>query len=89
MFQVDVMSRTPIYEQLIEQMEKFILTGTLREGDQIPSVRSLSVKLSVNHITILKAFYQPFSILVKPFIIIVCVRIKNFHWLNPFAFYEK
>ena len=24
MFQVDVMSRTPIYEQLIEQMEKFI-----------------------------------------------------------------
>lgn len=56
MFQVDVMSRTPIYEQLIEQMEKFILTGTLREGDQIPSVRSLSVKLSVNHITILKAY---------------------------------
>ena len=56
MFQVDVMSRTPIYEQLIEQMEKFILTGTLREGEQIPSVRSLSVKLSVNHITILKAY---------------------------------
>ncbi len=56
MFQVDVMSRTPIYEQLIEQMEKFILTGTLREGDQIPSVRSLSVKLAVNHITILKAY---------------------------------
>ena len=56
MFQVDVMSRTPIYEQLIAQMEKFILTGTLREGDQIPSVRSLSVKLSVNHITILKAY---------------------------------
>ncbi len=56
MFQVDVMSRTPIYEQLIAQMEKFILTGTLAEGDQIPSVRSLSVKLSINHITILKAY---------------------------------
>ncbi|MBR5447296.1 MAG: GntR family transcriptional regulator [Clostridia bacterium] len=56
MFQVDVMSRTPIYEQLISQMEKFILTGTLAEGEQIPSVRSLSVKLSINHITILKAY---------------------------------
>lgn len=56
MFQVDPMSRTPIYEQIIEQTEKFILTGVINPGDQIPSVRSVSVQLSVNPVTILKAY---------------------------------
>ena len=56
MFQIDPMSRTPIYEQIIEQTEKFILTGAITPGDQIPSVRSVSVQLSVNPVTILKAY---------------------------------
>ena len=56
MFQIDIMSRTPIYEQIITQAEKFILTGVLSGGDQIPSVRSVSTELSVNPITILKAY---------------------------------
>jgi len=56
MFQIDPMSRTPIYEQIIEQTEKFILTGVVSPGDQIPSVRSVSVQLSVNPVTILKAY---------------------------------
>lgn len=55
MFQIDVMSRTPVYEQLVDQVEKFILTGILKEGDKIPSVRSLSMELSVNPNTIQKA----------------------------------
>ena len=58
MFQIDVMSRTPVYEQLIEQVEKFILTGVLSEGDKIPSVRSLSMELSVNPNTIQKAITE-------------------------------
>ncbi|MCI9450495.1 MAG: GntR family transcriptional regulator [Clostridiales bacterium] len=58
MFRIDAMSRTPIYEQIISQCEKFILTGTLKPGDQIPSVRSLSVELSINPVTILKAYSQ-------------------------------
>lgn len=56
MFQIDSLSRIPVYEQLIEQMEKFILTGILHAGDQLPSVRSLSVELSVNPNTIQKAY---------------------------------
>lgn len=58
MFQIDVMSRTPVYEQLVGQVEKFILTGILSEGDKIPSVRSLSMELSVNPNTIQKAFSE-------------------------------
>ena len=56
MFQIDSMSRTPIYEQIICQLEKFILTEALKPGDQIPSVRSVSVNLSVTPVTILKAY---------------------------------
>lgn len=56
MFQIDPLSRKPIYEQLIEQCEAFIQSGLLKEGDLIPSVRSLSMDLSVNPNTIQKAF---------------------------------
>ncbi len=58
MFHIDPMSRQPVYEQLIEQVEKYILAGILSPGDQIPSVRSLSVSLSVNPNTIQKAYSQ-------------------------------
>ena len=50
------MSRTPVYEQIITQVEKFILGCLLSAGDQLPSVRSLSVNLSVNPNTIQKAY---------------------------------
>lgn len=56
MFVLDLMSRTPIYEQLIEQTEKLILAGVLRAHDKLPSVRSLSVQLSVNPNTIQRAY---------------------------------
>lgn len=56
MFKIDIMSRVPVYEQIIEQMEKFILTGILSAKEQVPSVRSLSVELSVNPNTIQKAY---------------------------------
>lgn len=55
MYQIDMMSRVPVYEQIINQTEKFILTGILSPGDKIPSVRNLSVELSVNPNTIQKA----------------------------------
>lgn len=55
MYQIDVMSRTPVYEQIIRQTEEFILKGIINIGDKMPSVRSLSVELSVNPNTIQKA----------------------------------
>lgn len=58
MYQIDMMSRVPVYEQIINQTEKFILTGILGPGDKIPSVRSLSVELSVNPNTIQKAIAE-------------------------------
>lgn len=58
MFQVDVMSRTPIYEQFVNQVEQYILAGLLNEGDRIASVRTLSMELSVNPNTIQKALSE-------------------------------
>lgn len=58
MFVVDVMSRVPVYEQIIKQVEEQVLTGILKEGDKLPSVRSLSVKHSINPNTIQKAYTE-------------------------------
>ena len=56
MLYIDVMSRTPVYEQICDQIEKLIGAGLLKEGEQLPSVRSLSIQLSVNPNTIQKAY---------------------------------
>ena len=58
MFQIDTMSRMPIYEQVVNQLEYFVLNGILKEGEQIPSVRNLSVDLSINPNTIQKAYFE-------------------------------
>lgn len=56
MFSIDPMSRCPVYEQLIDQIERYILMGILAPSQQLPSVRSLSFELSVNPNTIQKAY---------------------------------
>ena len=58
MITIDLMSRVPIYEQIIEQLETFVLKGILKVGDQIPSVRNLSIQLSINPNTIQKAYSE-------------------------------
>ena len=58
MFTIDVMSRVPVYEQLIKQVEDQVLKGIMKEGDKMPSVRSLSMELSTNPNTIQKAFME-------------------------------
>ena len=56
MFQIDHSSRKPIYEQIKEQTMFLISSNSLKENDKMPSVRLLSVKLSVNPNTIQRAY---------------------------------
>ncbi len=58
MFQIDKFGRTPIYEQIIEQAERLILTGVLKPNAQMPSVRMLSQELCVNPNTLQKAYAE-------------------------------
>ena len=58
MLAIDKFSRKPIYEQIVEGIEREILTGLLCEQEKLPSVRELSVLLDTNPNTIQKAFTE-------------------------------
>ena len=58
MFSIDKYSRVPIYEQIIQQVEMHIALGDLAPESLLPSVRSLSVELSVNPNTLQKAYTE-------------------------------
>lgn len=58
MLQIDVMSRIPVYEQIVSQVERLVAAGVMNPGDQMPSVRGLSMELSVNPNTIQKAYTE-------------------------------
>jgi GntR family transcriptional regulator len=57
-FEIDHKKGLPIYLQIIEQIKHFIATGKLSVGEQLPTVRTLSVQLSVNVNTIAKAYTE-------------------------------
>ena len=56
--QIDKFSRTPIYEQVIDGIEREILTGELKPNSPVASVRALSVQFSVNPNTLQKAYTE-------------------------------
>ncbi|MEE1357482.1 MAG: GntR family transcriptional regulator [Clostridia bacterium] len=58
MLVIDKYSAKPIYEQIIDGIEKDILLGILNEGDAVPSVRELSVTLGINPNTVQKAYIE-------------------------------
>lgn len=49
-------SMVPIYEQIIEQIKRDIRKGILKEGEVLPSVRSLSRELNISALTVKKAY---------------------------------
>ena len=46
----------PIYEQISAQIKGMILSGTLKEGDALPSMRALAQDLRVSVITTKRAY---------------------------------
>ncbi len=48
----------PIYRQLRDRVIAMILEGTLKEGDPLPSVRTVAAESRVNPLTVLKAYQQ-------------------------------
>jgi GntR family transcriptional regulator len=46
----------PIFKQIVEQVRLAVRMGTLSEGDQLPSVRSLAERLLVNPNTVARAY---------------------------------
>ena len=48
--------KEPIYVQLRDRLANLILDGELREGEPVPSVRTISSEQRINPITVSKAF---------------------------------
>ncbi|MDR0553389.1 MAG: GntR family transcriptional regulator [Treponema sp.] len=55
-FSLDPDNGAPIYRQIIRQIEYAILSGRMRPGDRLPTIRALAVELKTNPNTIAKAY---------------------------------
>lgn len=55
---LDYHSRTPIYEQIKEQIILYVNKGVLKEGEQLPSLRQLSATLGININTVKRALSE-------------------------------
>lgn len=48
----------PIYLQLVDQLKTYIISGKIKPGDRLPSVRELALKTKVNPNTLQKALLE-------------------------------
>ena len=58
MILLDLKDSRPIYEQLIDRIQDLIVQGVWAEDDQLPSIRSLAMELSINPNTIQRAYQE-------------------------------
>lgn len=51
-------SKTPLFQQIKEQIQQQIFTGQLQEGDALPSIRALAKDIQVSVITTKRAYEE-------------------------------
>jgi GntR family transcriptional regulator len=55
-FSVHPSSGVPIYRQIMDQVLALVVSGRLKAGDSVPSIRTLAGELEVNMMTVSKAY---------------------------------
>ncbi|MBM7540377.1 GntR family transcriptional regulator [Amphibacillus cookii] len=58
MFELDLRSREPIYQQLVNKFKTLIINQVLATDEKLPSVRTLAQQLTINPNTIQKAYRE-------------------------------
>lgn len=58
MIQLDLGDRRPLYMQIKEKFKELIVTGAIKEGERIPSVREMANMLAINPNTIQHAYKE-------------------------------
>ncbi|GAA5417276.1 HTH-type transcriptional repressor YtrA [Paraliobacillus ryukyuensis] len=58
MFDLDLRSRQPIYEQLVEKIKELIVNDVMKTDEKLPSVRTLAQEMTINPNTIQKAYRE-------------------------------
>lgn len=56
MITIDYQSRTPIYEQIVLEIERYVVLGIYKPKQQIESIRELATSLGINPNTVKKAY---------------------------------
>ena len=54
--EIRLTGKKSIYEEITEAYERYIRLGALREGERLPSVRALAMRLGVNPNTVDRAY---------------------------------
>lgn len=56
MLNLDFRDARPIYEQVKDGLRRLMISGAIREGEKLPSVRSMASSLAINPNTIQRAY---------------------------------
>ena len=56
MLNLDYRDARPIYEQVRDGLRRLMVTGAIREGEKLPSVRTMAGTLAINPNTIQRAY---------------------------------
>lgn len=56
--QINYKSGQPAYLQIVEQVQTATASGTVRAGDQLPSIRELAEQLRINRNTVARAYTE-------------------------------
>ena len=58
MYLITLQGKESIYEQIRDQITKFVKLGVLKPDDKLPSVRTLAMELGINPNTVQRAYNQ-------------------------------
>ena len=81
---VQTKSGLPIYEQIERQIKDMIISGTLKEGESLPSIRTLAADSKISVITVKRAYED-----LEKEGMIYSVQGKGFYVDNPDLQYMK
>jgi len=56
LFDIQPQLSTPIYRQVVEQVQRLVAGGQLGPGDELPSVRAVAERHAINPMTVSKAY---------------------------------
>ena len=58
MFSINYRDPRPVYEQIVDEMRKLIISGVFAPDERLPSVRELAQQLAINPNTIQRAYRE-------------------------------
>jgi GntR family transcriptional regulator len=58
LFIIDKASSVPIYAQIVDRVEALVMSGKIKAGDRLPSIRSVAEATRVDYNTVAKAYAE-------------------------------